>query len=173
MSEGYTNIDNFITDMMLEPPNSTQVGTYLHDKEDECLVLSTIHSAKGLEWNTVFVIHLIDGLFPSSKSIESFELVEEERRLFYVASTRAKQRLYLCIPNFDSAPVFSPFGMGGMGGFDFSKPSRFLTEMCDIMSLTESQKINLPKKDPLSRIGDDSHSTGKSRFNQISSFFNK
>ena len=168
MSESYSDIEQFITDMMLDPPNSTQVGTYQHDKEEECLILSTIHSAKGLEWNTVFVIHLVDGLFPSSKSIESFEQIEEERRLFYVASTRAKQRLYLCIPNFASAPTFSAYSMGG---FDFSKPSRFITEIADIQTLTEKITYTAPKKDKL--IGSDAQHNAKSRFAQINKFFNK
>ena len=171
MSESYSDIEQFITDMMLDPPNSTQVGTYLHDKEEECLILSTIHSAKGLEWNTVFVIHLIDGLFPSSKSIESFEQIEEERRLFYVASTRAKQRLYLCIPNFDAAPTFGGYGNMGMAGFDFSKPSRFITEIAGIQNLTEKLTYTAPQKHNL--IESDAKTTAQSRFAQISKFFNK
>ncbi len=65
---------------------------------DEYLVLSTIHQAKGLEWNSVFIIGLCEGQFPHSKTIEYPEQIEEERRLFYVASTRAKDRLYLIHP---------------------------------------------------------------------------
>jgi len=68
------------------------------EDEREMLVLSTVHQAKGLEWNVVFVIGLADGLFPSFRSTNSEEGVEEERRLFYVACTRAKDELYLTYP---------------------------------------------------------------------------
>jgi len=67
-------------------------------KRDEYLVLSTIHQAKGLEWNSVFIVGLCEGQFPHSKSIEEPFQLEEERRLFYVASTRAKNDLYLIHP---------------------------------------------------------------------------
>ncbi len=67
------------------------------DKEDEYLTLSTIHSAKGLEWHSVFIIHVIDGTFPSTRSAEKPETLEDERRLMYVASTRAKQNLFVTI----------------------------------------------------------------------------
>jgi DNA helicase-2/ATP-dependent DNA helicase PcrA len=67
-------------------------------KNGEALILSTVHQAKGLEWDTVFVIHLADGMFPSERSLKKEEDIEEERRLFYVASTRAEKRLYLTYP---------------------------------------------------------------------------
>ena len=93
------------------------IGVEETDKEREYLTLSTIHSAKGLEWHSVFIIHAIDGFFPSSQSMESQETLEEERRLMYVASTRPKQNLYISYP----MNIFDRYS-----GMTFSKPSRFI-----------------------------------------------
>ena len=90
-------------------------------KDDEQLRLSTIHQAKGLEFDVVFVIMLCDGLFPSIRSIESTEGEEEERRLFYVAITRARDELYLSYPLIRAAQ--------GYGGDAMQQPSRFLKEI--------------------------------------------
>jgi DNA helicase-2/ATP-dependent DNA helicase PcrA len=92
-------------------------------KEDtEKIKLSTIHQAKGLEFDVVFTIMLCDGLFPSARSMESAEGEEEERRLFYVAITRARNELYLCYPLIRAS--FSNSGGDGM-----LQPSRFLSEI--------------------------------------------
>jgi len=90
-------------------------------KDDEQLRLSTIHQAKGLEFDVVFVIMLCDGMFPSSRSVEDEEAIEEERRLFYVAITRAKDELYL------SHPLIR--AMHSYGGEAMQMPSRFLGEI--------------------------------------------
>ncbi|MGH7991301.1 MAG: 3'-5' exonuclease, partial [Limisphaerales bacterium] len=84
--------------------------------------LSTIHQAKGLEFDAVFVIMLCDGMFPSARSIESNDGEEEERRLFYVAITRAKNELYLSYPLIRG-------GFGNSGNDAFQSPSRFLSEI--------------------------------------------
>jgi DNA helicase-2/ATP-dependent DNA helicase PcrA len=90
--EGYDNLTAFVADTALDPPDiAGQVDTT--DK----LVLSTVHSAKGLEWDTVFVISLAEGKFPHAYS-QPGEQQEEERRLFYVAATRAKNHLFLTYP---------------------------------------------------------------------------
>ena len=81
-------------------------------------MLSTIHSAKGLEWSAVFVPHLLDGLFPSDRSVGDLEELEEERRLFYVACTRAKNALYLTMPA----------SFQGRGAW-LTLPSRFVAEV--------------------------------------------
>ena len=94
----YKGLDDFLTDLTLEPIDETQFKVTPEDQEDEKLILSTIHSAKGLEWHSVFVIYLIDGYLPSSYAVHSTEEIEEERRLLYVASTRARQNLYLLKP---------------------------------------------------------------------------
>jgi len=94
----YRSRRRMLLDLTLDPPNSTQdlAGKPLLD--DDSLVLSTIHSAKGLEWDTVLVIHAADGNIPSDMATGSADQIEEERRLFYVALTRAKNHLYVCIP---------------------------------------------------------------------------
>jgi DNA helicase-2/ATP-dependent DNA helicase PcrA len=89
--------------------------------DDEQIRLSTIHQAKGLEFDVVFVIMLCDGLFPSARSMESTEGEEEERRLFYVAITRARDELYLSYPLIRA--------MQSYGGDAMQMPSRFLKEI--------------------------------------------
>ena len=79
-----------------------------------------MHQAKGLEWNVVFVLWAADGMFPSSRAMTESGNDEEERRLFYVAVTRAKDELFLCMPAVRRAPD---------GGAQFFAPSRFITEI--------------------------------------------
>ena len=86
----------------------------------EAVSLSTVHQAKGLEFNTVFIIWLTDGMFPSSRSLDTRDALEEERRLFYVAITRARDELYLAYPHMRLS--------GGYGDV-FQRPSRFLKEI--------------------------------------------
>ena len=90
------------------------------DADREAVNLSTVHQAKGLEFQTVFVIWLTDGMFPSSRSMDERKDLEEERRLFYVAITRAKDELYLTYPHMRLT--------GGYGDV-FQRPSRFLKEI--------------------------------------------
>ena len=87
-----------LSDMALDPPASTEdlAGPPLLD--EDYLILSTIHSAKGLEWDSVYVIHAADGNIPSDMATGSAEQIEEELRLFYVALTRARNWLYVCFP---------------------------------------------------------------------------
>ncbi|PYI88087.1 MAG: DNA helicase UvrD [Verrucomicrobia bacterium] len=88
--------------------------------DNEALNLSSVHQAKGLEFHTVFVIWLTDGMFPSTRSLETREAVEEERRLFYVAITRARDELYLTYPH---------MRLNAGYGDVFQRPSRFLREI--------------------------------------------
>jgi DNA helicase-2/ATP-dependent DNA helicase PcrA len=92
--------------------------------DKEAVNLSTVHQAKGLEFITVFVIWLTDGMFPSSRSLDTRDALEEERRLFYVAITRAKDELYLTYPHMRLS--------GGYGDV-FQRPSRFLKEIPDAL----------------------------------------
>jgi len=117
LSEKYETLEEFLTDLVLEPIYSSEVEG---ERKEEILTLSTIHSAKGLEWHTVFVLSVIEGRFPSSYSILNPEELEEERRLFYVAVTRAKERLYLIAP----LTIYVPGE-----GRTFAKLSRFLQEV--------------------------------------------
>ena len=120
MAERYGVLEEFLADLTLEPPNESVTAIEAPDRDDERLVLSTIHSAKGLEWRCVFVIWLVDGRFPSSYSFLTEEELEEERRLLYVAVTRAKQFLYLTFP----VQVYDK-----VTGSVLSKPSRFLDDV--------------------------------------------
>lgn len=116
LSSKYLNLEDFLSDMALEPPDSSITDTEEGAVMDECLTLSTIHGAKGTEYKAVFVIGAVDGRFPSMYSFNSPEELDEELRLFYVAVTRAKTYLYVSYPidMFDRAT-----------GMVLSKPSRF------------------------------------------------
>ncbi|MEE9601858.1 MAG: ATP-dependent helicase [Thermoguttaceae bacterium] len=94
----YRNRQRMLVEMTLDPPSSTQDLAGPPHLDDDYLVLSTIHSAKGLEWDAVYVIHAADGNIPSDMATKNPEEIEEERRLFYVALTRAKNWLYVCCP---------------------------------------------------------------------------
>ncbi|MBT8357092.1 MAG: ATP-dependent helicase [Deltaproteobacteria bacterium] len=114
----YTSLEQFLTDMALEPPNTsmddTFAGTSPHNNR---LVLSTIHSAKGLEWHTVFIIWALDGRFPSIHALNNEEDLEEELRLMYVAATRAQDNLFFVYPD-------NVYDRGS--GMIFGRPSRFI-----------------------------------------------
>jgi DNA helicase-2/ATP-dependent DNA helicase PcrA len=98
----YQTLQEFLDDASLDPPDLTADPLAASDRKT--LVLSTIHSAKGLEWDTVFIIDLADGKFPSAHSSPFPDQFEEERRLLYVAATRAKTRLFLTYPREIIAP---------------------------------------------------------------------
>jgi DNA helicase-2/ATP-dependent DNA helicase PcrA len=94
----YPTRERFLTELTLDPPAAAGglAGDPLLD--EDYLVLSTVHSAKGQEWNSVFVLNFSDGNFPSEFATGKPALIEEERRLLYVAMTRAKQSLHLVAP---------------------------------------------------------------------------
>jgi DNA helicase-2/ATP-dependent DNA helicase PcrA len=116
----YNDLEKFLADFTLEPPTRRyQDDGYSISKNDEKpVVVSTIHSAKGLEWHTVFIPFALDGLIPSYKSFKSMRELEEERRLFYVAASRSKENLFITMPTF-------------LRSWDaiFTKSSRFLAEI--------------------------------------------
>ena len=127
--ERYSSLEKFLTDMALEPPNTAMGDTFTADSPDEDrLVLSTIHSAKGLEWHTVFIIWALDGRFPSSHALHKEAELEEELRLMYVAATRACQNLFFTYPNqvYDRSL-----------GIVLNHPSRFIDMLSD--SILEKQ----------------------------------
>ncbi|MEO8946711.1 MAG: 3'-5' exonuclease, partial [Gemmatimonadaceae bacterium] len=94
IAAGFPDRATFLSALALEPPSSTQdfAGASAGDTDDT-LVLSTVHSAKGKEWDAVFIISAVDGLFPSTRSLGSDDDSQEERRLMYVAMTRARNHL--------------------------------------------------------------------------------
>ena len=116
----YDEVAKFLADFTLEPPSNRyqDKNIPMTDNDEKPLVISTIHSAKGLEWHTVFIPFALDGLIPSTKSLGTMQELEEERRLFYVASSRAKENLFITMPSYISS-------------WDtvFTKPSRFLAEI--------------------------------------------
>ena len=118
----YSNLEDFISDMALEPPDASVEGMYKKNSADEALTISTIHSAKGLEWDSVFIIGAVDGRFPSAYSFNSEEEMDEELRLMYVATTRAKNNLYITYP----VDMYD-YSMNMV----LSKPSRFLDRIPD------------------------------------------
>ena len=117
ITERYKEVSTLLTDLALEPPNESIVDVESPGPEEEFLTLSTIHSAKGLEWNTVFVIYALEGRFPAMRSVATDEELEEERRLMYVACTRAKENLFITYPMniYDRE-----------SGMILTKPSRFI-----------------------------------------------
>jgi DNA helicase-2/ATP-dependent DNA helicase PcrA len=117
ITERYRDVSSLLTDLALEPPNESIVDVESPGPDDECLVLSTIHSAKGLEWHSAFVLYALDGRFPTSRAAEDDDEMEEERRLMYVACTRAKENLFITYPvNIYDRET----------GMVLSKPSRFI-----------------------------------------------
>jgi DNA helicase-2/ATP-dependent DNA helicase PcrA len=112
----YSSLEQFISELSLQSASGGEVEEGEEDKE--CVILSTVHQAKGLEWDTVFVTGLNDGRFPSARSLQT-DSEEEERRLFYVAVTRAREDLYLCYP-------ITSEEWHGLG---LLKPSRFIKEL--------------------------------------------
>jgi DNA helicase-2/ATP-dependent DNA helicase PcrA len=98
IAAGYPSRERFLTELTLDPPDATsdQAGVPLLD--EDYLILSTIHSAKGQEWKSTFVLNVVDGCIPSDLGTGTAAEIEEERRLLYVAMTRAKDSLHLIIP---------------------------------------------------------------------------
>ncbi|MDQ6631349.1 MAG: ATP-dependent helicase [Verrucomicrobiota bacterium] len=119
-AQQFNSLEDFLTQLALLTNVEAEEKQPV-TKDDEQIRLSTIHQAKGLEFEVVFIIMLCDGLFPSARSLDSLEGEEEERRLFYVAVTRAKNELYLSYPILRAT--------AGNSGNIFQKASRFLGEI--------------------------------------------
>ena len=122
IAESYSSLRSFLSSFVLEPPsdrfNEDTTPDIADQDRRDAVVVSTIHSAKGLEWHTVFLPVLLDGVLPSERSMHRIEEVEEERRLFYVASSRVKNNLFITMPEY-------------LSSWDkvYSQPSRFLREI--------------------------------------------
>ena len=120
-AERFESLDEFLSQLALMTNVESSESAAASSRDQEQLKLSTVHQAKGLEFDIVFVIMLCDGMFPSGRSSDSIDGEEEERRLFYVAVTRAKNELYLTYPLMRFTP--------GSTGDVFQQPSRFLGEI--------------------------------------------
>ncbi len=116
----YDSLDRLIADLLLAG-DVYGMDSAAEDEPGEMLVLSTIHQAKGLEWSHVFVPRLIEESFPHRRALEEPGGEDEERRIFYVAMTRAMNELTLCYP--------ITIELGGRGPTVLTKPSRFFTEI--------------------------------------------
>ena len=122
LAERYRELAPMLADMALEPPSDSVGDVMAVDVEEgEMLTLSTVHSAKGLEWHSVFVLSVADGRFPSAYSVDEDE-IEEERRLLYVACTRARENLILSYPTIVHERALGPV---------VARVSRFLGELPD------------------------------------------
>jgi DNA helicase II / ATP-dependent DNA helicase PcrA len=98
MAAGYPSRASFLTDLALDPPSATSAEAGVPRRDEDYLILSTMHSAKGQEWKAVYILNAVDGCIPSDMATDSTEATDEERRLLYVAMTRAKDRLTLVVP---------------------------------------------------------------------------
>ena len=98
IAAGFPSRERFLSELALDPPDKTSDEAGPPLKDEDYLILSTIHSAKGQEWRSVFVLNCVDGCIPSDLATGSSEEIEEERRLLYVAMTRAKDELALVVP---------------------------------------------------------------------------
>jgi DNA helicase II / ATP-dependent DNA helicase PcrA len=98
IASGYPSRERFLTELTLDPPDATSDQAAVPLLDEDYLILSTIHSAKGQEWKSVFVLNVVDGCMPSDLGAGTSAELEEERRLLYVAMTRAKDDLHLTIP---------------------------------------------------------------------------
>jgi DNA helicase-2/ATP-dependent DNA helicase PcrA len=116
----FPSAEEFLAQLALLGGIETTEALAANRDDDDKVTLSSVHQAKGLEWRAVFVVWLADGMFPTSRSLERDEDVEEERRLFYVAVTRCKDELYLTYPE---------LRLNAGYGEAFQRPSRFLKEL--------------------------------------------
>jgi DNA helicase-2/ATP-dependent DNA helicase PcrA len=122
-AQGAQDVRHFVSELVLDPPSSSAALAVPPHLDEDFLVLSTVHSAKGLEWDAVHVICAYDGNFPADMSTGTEESIAEERRLFYVALTRARRRLHVYVP---SRYHHRPQGRDDAHGY--GQASRFLTE---------------------------------------------
>jgi DNA helicase-2/ATP-dependent DNA helicase PcrA len=134
------DLGHFAAELALDPPQSSADLAGPPHLDDDYLVLSTVHSAKGLEWEAVHVLALYDGNFPADMACGSAEEIEEERRLLYVAITRARRQLHLFVP---VCYYHRPHGVDDAHGY--GKPSRFLTDRVR----QTCEQVTLGEPDPL------------------------
>lgn len=129
----YPSLERFLTELTLDPPDATSDESGAPLRDEDYLILSTIHSAKGREWSAVSVLNVVDGCMPSDMATGTEQEIEEERRLLYVAMTRAKDELALMVPQ-----RFYVTGQAGNGDRHvYASRSRFITQR--MLGLFESK----------------------------------
>ena len=124
LSSQFPSRERFLTELTLDPPQATSDLAGKASQDEDYLVLSTVHSAKGMEWDTVFLLNVVDGSFPNEFATGKQEMIDEERRLLYVAMTRARNELQLIHPLKFPLTQQSPRGDAHVYG----GRSRFMTE---------------------------------------------
>lgn len=144
ISGSYRSLQHMIEEVALDPIETTAIETEAANKDENPLVLSTIHSAKGLEWGVVFLIQCLDGIIPSGYAIEDPKQMEEEIRLVYVAVTRAQDQLFLTYPALHQS----------FYGDYFTNPSRFIEDLPE--SLLEQWMLVEEPESPAIDDGDSS-----------------
>jgi DNA helicase-2/ATP-dependent DNA helicase PcrA len=140
IASGYPSRERFLTELTLDPPDATSDQSGVPLLDEDYLVLSTIHSAKGQEWKSVFVLNVVDGCIPSDLGAGTSAEIEEERRLLYVAMTRARDDLHLVVPQ-----RFFTHGQNAQGDQHvYAARSRFIPD--ELLELFE--KMAWPEADP-------------------------
>ena len=160
----YDDVEAFLSDLAIDPPEFVRL-TPGDDTEDEWMTVSTIHSAKGLEWHGVFLLQMNAGRFPNYNSMGKPEDYEEERRLFYVAVTRAKQQLYL----------LKPEEVSSRGGYyEVGELSPLITEIQGFRDLV-NEEIYVPEDeeadDPESTADSSDGAQANERLRRIQDYF--
>jgi DNA helicase II / ATP-dependent DNA helicase PcrA len=140
IASGYPSRERFLTELTLDPPDATSDQSGVPLLDEDYLVLSTIHSAKGQEWKSVFVLNVVDGCIPSDLGAGTSAEIEEERRLLYVAMTRARDDLHLVVPQ-----RFFTHGQNAQGDHHvYAARSRFIPN--ELLGLFE--RMAWPEVDP-------------------------
>jgi DNA helicase II / ATP-dependent DNA helicase PcrA len=142
IASGFASRERFLTELTLDPPDATSDLSGDGPKDEDYLILSTIHSAKGQEWKSVHVLNVVDGCIPSDLGTGSTHELEEERRLLYVAMTRARDELHLVMPQRFFVTQQTKLGDRHM----YAQRTRFITRA--MMSLYEN--VLWPALKPLS-----------------------
>jgi DNA helicase-2/ATP-dependent DNA helicase PcrA len=144
-AHGAARLSDVAADVAIEPPRSTSDLAGPPVVDEDWLVISTVHSAKGLEWDVVHLMRAADGNFPSDMALGDREGLEEERRLFYVATTRPRRHLHVYLPlRFHLRP----------GGRDdahvYGQPSRFLSD--EVLAGFDQQSVGHREAEPIVRL---------------------
>jgi DNA helicase II / ATP-dependent DNA helicase PcrA len=136
---GYPSRERFLSEVTLDLPDASGADAGRPELDEDYLILSTIHSAKGQEWDAVYLLNLVDGCIPSDMATDKPAQIDEERRLLYVAMTRAKQHLHLVQPLRFFRTHQHRFG----SGHTIAPRSRFLSD--DILPLFTRRVAATPK----------------------------
>lgn len=131
LASGFADRERFLAELTLDPPEATSAEAGAPHRDEDYLILSTMHSAKGQEWSAVYLLNVVDGCIPSDMATGDAEQVEEERRLLYVALTRARQHLALLVPQRFHVTQQSKFGDRHLyGGITRFLPAQ-VAALCD------------------------------------------